>query len=273
MEIENKKILETLKNVASRFSSSAKDTIILENSGKHLFEINIIIRNINKSSRILDVGGGMGVNLLCIKELLNKETSLYLIDRFEEYKEGNRMGTYDTGMKMLREYGISVTNQDFWNISSFPFDSNSFDMVTIIDVTEHLPGSPLRLFEEINRILRPGGKLIFGGPNSVSISKRLRMLLGKHPYILLESWLDKKYYSHYREYSRNDNIHIFEKTGFKNIKTFMVAEPSKTRARNRYFNDHRLKLSSKMIVLFLLTILEILFPSFRSAVYCIAEKS
>jgi len=272
LKIDNKKILETLNSVAARFGSPAKDTIIFENSGKHLFEINIIIKNLNDNGKILDVGGGMGVNLLCIKELLNKNSGLYLIDRFEEYVEGNRMGSCDLGIKMMRESDISVTKQDFWNKSAFPFDSNSFDLITIIDVTEHLPGSPLKLFEEIKRILKPGGKLIYGGPNSVSISKRIRMLFGKHPYILLESWLDKNYYSHYREYSKKDSLYIFKKLGFKNIKTFMIAEPSKTQARYHYFNDYKVRISLKMIILYLLTIMEILFSPFRSAVYCIAEK-
>jgi SAM-dependent methyltransferase len=272
LEIDNKKILETLNSVAARFGSPAKDTIIFENSGKHLFEINIILKNLNDNGKILDVGGGMGVNLLCIKELLNKNSGLYLIDRFEEYIEGNRMGSCDIGIKMMKESDISVTNQDFWNKSTFPFDSNSIDLITIIDVTEHLPGSPLKLFEEIKRILKPGGKLIYGGPNSVSISKRIRMLFGKHPYILLESWLDKNYYSHYREYSRKDSLYIFKKIGFKNIKTFMVAEPSKTQAHYHYFNDHKVRISLKMAILYILTVMEALFPPFRFAVYCIAEK-
>jgi len=270
--INNKIIFDTLKNIAARFSNAAKDTIIFENSGKHLFEINIIIKNLNKDGKILDVGGGMGINLLCIKELLNKNSGLYLIDRFEEYTEENRMGSSDIGIKLMKEAGILVINQDFWNNKNFPFDFNSFDLITIIDVTEHLPGSPFELFEEIKRVLKPGGVLVFGGPNSVSISKRLRMLIGKHPYILLESWLDRNYYSHYREYSKKDNIFIFEKLGFKNIKTFMVAEPTKTRARYHYFDNHKLKFSFKLITLYILTILEILFPPLRSTIYCIAEK-
>jgi len=272
-KLSKKEISDVLLNTANYYKSNARDTILLENYGKHLFEINIMINSLEGNEKILDVGGGMGVNLLCIKELLNKNVGLYLIDRFEEYIESNRMGSGDTGIKIMREAGISVINQDFWNKSTFPFDSNSIDLITIFDVTEHLPGSPLKLFEEIKRILKPGGKLIFGGPNSVSISKRLRMLFGKHPYILLESWLNKNYYSHYREYSREDSLYIFKKIGFKNIKTFMVAEPSKTQARYHYFNDHKVRISLKMAILYILSVMEVLFPPFRSAVYCIAEKS
>jgi 2-polyprenyl-3-methyl-5-hydroxy-6-metoxy-1,4-benzoquinol methylase len=52
------------------------------------------------------------------------------------------------------------------------FPSESFDVVTLMDVIEHVPG-PKELVEEIYRILRPGGILFIVTPNFGSFFMRL----------------------------------------------------------------------------------------------------
>lgn len=273
IEINNKNIFEILKEVASKFNNAAQKTIISENSGKHLFEITIILRNFKKKGAILDVGGGMGINLLCINKLLDKNAKFFLIDKFEEYTEENRMGSAETGLKLMQEENIDFISQDIWRESKLPFQEDTFDLVTIFDVTEHLPGSPLEIFKEIIRVLKPGGKIIFGGPNSVSVSKRIRLLFGKNPYISLKSWLSKNYYSHYREYNKSDNIFILKNVGFENIKTYMLPEPTRTQARHCYFNERKINNPLKITVLYIYYILELIFKPFRSSIYCVAQKN
>lgn len=52
---------------------------------------------------------------------------------------------------------------------SLPFDSNSFNAVTLLAVVEHLdPNSMANLFREIYRVLAPGGKVIMTTPASWS---------------------------------------------------------------------------------------------------------
>ena len=55
--------------VAEEFGSPARETIVFENLGKHVLEIDLILRSLPGGGRVLDVGGGLGVNLLAIKRL------------------------------------------------------------------------------------------------------------------------------------------------------------------------------------------------------------
>ena len=48
---------------------------------------------------------------------------------------------------------------------SLPFDDEYFDLVTMLAVTEHLsPSSLVLLFQQVYRVLRPGGRLIITTP-------------------------------------------------------------------------------------------------------------
>lgn len=54
---------------------------------------------------------------------------------------------------------ISATLDD-----SLPFDDNSFDIVTMLAVLEHL-SKPAAILDEIGRVLRPGGGLVLTVPS------------------------------------------------------------------------------------------------------------
>ncbi len=48
---------------------------------------------------------------------------------------------------------------------AIPFPDGNFDVVTMFDVIEHIPEVDRFLKQEVCRVLRPGGKLIFQTPN------------------------------------------------------------------------------------------------------------
>jgi len=58
-----------------------------------------------------------------------------------------------------------------------PFDNASFDYVVLAEVIEHLR-NPYQVMQELNRILRPGGKIILSTPNILNLKSRIRFLLG-----------------------------------------------------------------------------------------------
>ena len=61
-----------------------------------------------------------------------------------------------------------------------PFEVDSFDVVVIAEVLEHLP-FPGQLLSEAKRVLVPGGTLIVPVPNCCRLKSRLRFLLGRPP--------------------------------------------------------------------------------------------
>jgi SAM-dependent methyltransferase len=58
------------------------------------------------------------------------------------------------------------------------FPDNTFDLVMLFDIIEHLE-TPFWLLKEIQRTLRTDGKLIITTPNLNAVDKFLRTILGK----------------------------------------------------------------------------------------------
>lgn len=265
-------IKKRLYEVANLFDRKAKETIIFENFGKHILEINFILKNLKYNGRILDIGGGLGINLMCLRKLIGQTVELCLIDQFEEYTDDNRMGSSDIGLELMRDSKISLINQDFWKYPKLPYDSDHFDIITCFDVIEHLPSHPLKLFGEIKRVLKTNGVFIFGAPNAISLHRRFKLLLGIHPYMPFDAWCGEKYFQHYREYTPNEFRCLLDMSGFNHLETILSDEPSATRAYNNYHNGKHNKLSFIAVVLYIYFFLEKLLPRMRQSVYCIARK-
>jgi 2-polyprenyl-3-methyl-5-hydroxy-6-metoxy-1,4-benzoquinol methylase len=96
-------------------------------------------------------------------------------------------------------------------IQPLPLENNKFDVVLLLAVLEHLTSHGV-LFEEIWRILRPGGKLILTTPSPHS-RFLLEFLAFKLKIISKEGVLDHKHY-----YSKQELKDLLLKFGFKIIK-------------------------------------------------------
>ena len=59
-----------------------------------------------------------------------------------------------------------------------PFDSESFDLVVLSEVMEHLR-FPQKALREVARVLRPAGRLIGSVPNAFRLRNRLKFIIGK----------------------------------------------------------------------------------------------
>jgi len=96
----------------------------------------------SKDIKILDAGCGTGRNLI----ELNKYGSAVGLD------------LSDIALEFCKKRGLEVKKG---NVEQLPFDSNSFDLVTSIDVIYHKwVNSDDRALREIYRVLTPGGKSI-----------------------------------------------------------------------------------------------------------------
>ncbi|MBF0503197.1 MAG: class I SAM-dependent methyltransferase, partial [Candidatus Riflebacteria bacterium] len=102
-----------------------------------------------------------------------------------------------------------------------PFRERTFDAVTVVEFIEHLQHvDSLRLLREVNRVLRPGGRLIVTTPNYHSfwpVLESVINLVGKVTY-------EKQHVCHY--YPRR-LCALMTSAGFAipRVETFLVAAP------------------------------------------------
>ena len=91
---------------------------------------------------------------------------------------------------------------------------DTFDIVLLAEVVEHLAFNPVELWREVHRILRPGGRIVITTPNYYALRSRLRQswraarLLGGG--ISVDQVLSLRTHGHHwKEYSRRELIRYF----------------------------------------------------------------
>jgi SAM-dependent methyltransferase len=123
-----------------------------------------------------DFGGGGGIEL-------RPKTEVPLLSVFE------------------KELGIQIARENFLE-RPLPLPDASVDVVTCFHSLEHWHHSPRRLFQEVTRIIKPGGFLLLATPNAVNIRKRIFVLLGRTNFPTLNEWYndgDPIFRGHVRE--------------------------------------------------------------------------
>jgi len=111
-----------------------------------------LIEKIKPGSVVLDIGCGAGVDLIVASSFVGPSGSVFGIDLTEEM--------IATAKENVNSLGISNIEIKHVDSEEIPFDDNTFDVV-ISNGVINLSPEKLKLFEEINRVLKPGGKLQF----------------------------------------------------------------------------------------------------------------
>ncbi len=96
-------------------------------------------------------------------------------------------------------YGVQVFSG---LIEEAPLDAAGFDVITLVDVIEHLQ-EPTRVVRQLHRLLRPGGRLVILTPDLGSVVARV---LGRHWWALLDD--------HYFYFSRRTLPSFLQQHGF-----------------------------------------------------------
>jgi 2-polyprenyl-3-methyl-5-hydroxy-6-metoxy-1,4-benzoquinol methylase len=104
-------------------------------------------------------------------------------------------------------HGVEVDLSDAAG-ETLPFPDESFDLVTLDSVLEHVQ-DPLRVIEEVSRVLRPGGIAYLVTPNKLSLFNILRdphyEMFG---VVLLPRWLGKLYVERVRRVKRGYWVYV-----------------------------------------------------------------
>jgi len=100
----------------------------------------------------------------------------------------------------------------------WPYPDNSFDLVTGMEILEHLALDPYFFFAEAARVLRPGGHILLTTPNVVSHRGVNKMLNGTAPYsfgIFVPS--GGVYGRHNREYAPTELPELGQAAGLETV--------------------------------------------------------
>ncbi len=135
----------------------------------------------DKSSKILDIGCGTGLNMESLADL------------------GDVTGI-DYSMNAL-QYCSNIGNPLCQaNMSSLPFQSNSFDLITALDVIEHIEDD-IHALKEVNRVCNNNGIVLLAVP-------AFQFLWGEHDDMA----------HHIRRYSLKELRNAVDQSGFEILK-------------------------------------------------------
>ncbi|MBS2039503.1 methyltransferase domain-containing protein [bacterium] len=103
-------------------------------------------------------------------------------------------------------------------------EDGSYDVVFAMEVLEHTL-DPLYMLREINRVLRPGGLVVITTPNQLTLSNRLRAIVGRSVYFPLKDSImynQSDWRPHIREYTQAEMVKLTQDAGLDVLeKSFM----------------------------------------------------
>lgn len=124
------------------------------------------LSKLSGGSRVLEVGFGSGV------------TFLNLNDMYKEIHGLDLTADIKSVAATFNKSGIQVFLKN-GNILELPYHDGCFDSVLLISILEHLkPESLISAFQEIWRVLKPSGEVIYGVPVDKMIMDYAFRLLG-----------------------------------------------------------------------------------------------
>jgi len=101
---------------------------------------------------------------------------------------------------------------------SFPYPDGHFSTVLCCELIEHLTEDPMHLMSEVNRIVKPGGHLVWTTPNIASLRGVAAIIEGYHPGIFtayIRPQADGETEArHNREYTPKEIQRLLENSGF-----------------------------------------------------------
>lgn len=171
---------------------------------RHIAET--VLRHLKSGDRVLDFGSGPCDRTAVVKAL-GFQCSAY--DDLQDYWHGVE-GNREKILAFAEQFGIDLRlRRDYEDL---PFDDNSFDMLMMHDVLEHLHDSPRGLLIDLLQLVRPGGYFFATVPNAVNIRKRLNVLVGRTnlPPFQHYYWYPGSWRGHVREYTKDDLAKLSE---------------------------------------------------------------
>ena len=177
-----------------------------------------ILCNLNKKSRVLDLGTGSGNFEL---EFADKVLEIHGVDYNDE-----AISFLDSKLKEYNIKNVKLTVKDLKKINELN-DLGKFDLIIMIDVIEHLPiNESEKLIKSFSKFLKPQGQVFIVTPNYHSLWIIIEKILD-HISILPKFDGEQHLSKFYKENLNN----YFEENGyttecFTTINTFSYFSPT-----------------------------------------------
>lgn len=101
---------------------------------------------------------------------------------------------------------------DAQDVARWRTDLGPYDVIVFAEVLEHLYTAPELVLAYLRRSLAPRGLLLVQTPNAVALRKRVKMLLGTHPFEAIR--VDRGNPGHFREYTASELCRLLAAAGF-----------------------------------------------------------
>ena len=161
------------------------------------------LRYLSPGARVLDFGCGP-CDKTAVIQCLGFECFGYddLKDAWHELA-----GTRQEILAFIEEFGIRFT---LAKDDRLPFEKDSFQMVMMHDVLEHLHDSPREIVNDLLELVVPRGYFFATVPSAVNIRKRVAVLFGNTnlPPFSEYYWSPGFWRGHVREYTKNDLVKL-----------------------------------------------------------------
>lgn len=162
--------------------------------------MNAAVRMCGQNKKILDIGCFTG----------------YLMEKLRE--NNNEVYGVDISQKAVgtaKKKGLNCFQGDI--DKGLKFKDKSFDAIVMGEIIEHIFDTD-KVIKEIRRMLKDKGHLIITTPNIASLNRRIRLLLGKNPYIDIGTLNDDNKTTasgHIRYFTFETLKILLERNGFK----------------------------------------------------------
>jgi hypothetical protein len=157
--------------------------------------------------RILDIGPAFQTALMRTYLPGAEVNTLGLQRADEEY--GEFMTSVLTGGRHWTVDLNESANREGWPVIP------EHDVVIMAEVVEHLYTAPELVLRTVSMFLCESGYLVLQTPNACALHKRLKMLVGRHPFGPIEEWRQG---SHFREYTMKELAQLSLQVGLTPIR-------------------------------------------------------
>ncbi len=183
-------------------------------------DVDALFNNDASSRHVLEIGSFLGTVSISLKKIGYAVSSC---DIPEFYSSPSLRNLYESN-------GIHFNGLNLKH-AKLPYESNSFDIVIMCEVLEHLNFNPLPVISEISRVLKSDGYIYIGMPNQSNIGNRLKLALGRSIHNPIEEYFKQLNRNinmvvglHWREYTLPETLQMIRKMGFNPVKKYYYIE-------------------------------------------------